>query len=293
MTETSKKNRTLSEAQQILRQKTASAVLSQDVRPEVLRRLEDLGRNYSRYPIPSTYLHSHSSELGARTQTWAPRTTTKSQSSDSQSNTEKWGYPDDSLDSFNPYHGGEKRFILYTNEIEPDDKYHLPADDDDEVYKSTWSDYFQKRSIFSTFGAIFMTFGLLCVFIIVPVLTFATNKFLPGDHTYNSTGWTGPAWAHVNDRTYGLLKNVRIGLIDPDTPTSAKTRKSTFDGSTLNLVFSDEFNKDNRTFYPRDDTFWTGADIWYGAMQDMEWYDPDAITTGEGTLQLRMDSFFQ
>jgi beta-glucanase (GH16 family) len=57
-------------------------------------------------------------------------------------------------------------------------------------------------------------------------------------------------------------------------------------------VFSDEFNEDNRTFYPGDDPFWTGADIWYGATQDMEWYDPDAITTGEGTLQLRMDSFF-
>lgn len=57
-------------------------------------------------------------------------------------------------------------------------------------------------------------------------------------------------------------------------------------------MFSDEFNEDNRTFYPGDDPFWTGADIWYGATQDMEWYDPDAITTGKGTLQLRMDSFF-
>ncbi len=56
-------------------------------------------------------------------------------------------------------------------------------------------------------------------------------------------------------------------------------------------MFSDEFNEDNRTFYPGADPFWTRTHIWYGATQDMEWYDPDAITTGGGTLQLRMDSF--
>jgi beta-glucanase (GH16 family) len=69
------------------------------------------------------------------------------------------------------------------------------------------------------------------------------------------------------------------------------TRRSAFDGSTLNLVFSDEFNDDNRTFYPGDDPFWTAPNIWYGATQDLEWYDPDAVTTGGGTLQLRMDAF--
>jgi beta-glucanase (GH16 family) len=35
----------------------------------------------------------------------------------------------------------------------------------------------------------------------------------------------------------------------------------------------------------------TAANIWYGATQDMEWYDPDAVTTGNGTLQLRLDEF--
>jgi beta-glucanase (GH16 family) len=60
--------------------------------------------------------------------------------------------------------------------------------------------------------------------------------------------------------------------VDPDTPSNARTRTSTFDGSTLNLVFSDEFNQDGRTFYPGDDPFWTAPNIWYGATQDMEWY---------------------
>lgn len=68
-------------------------------------------------------------------------------------------------------------------------------------------------------------------------------------------------------------------------------RTSTFDGSTLNLVFSDEFNDNNRTFYPGDDPFWTAPDFWYGATQDLEWYSPAAVTTANGTLQLRMDAF--
>jgi beta-glucanase (GH16 family) len=33
------------------------------------------------------------------------------------------------------------------------------------------------------------------------------------------------------------------------------------------------------------------VDIWYGVTQDLEWYDPDAITTANGTLNIRFDSF--
>lgn len=56
------------------------------------------------------------------------------------------------------------------------------------------------------------------------------------------------------------------------------TRQSTFDGETLKLVFSDEFNKNNRTFYPGDDPFWTAPNIWYGATQDMEWYGESLVS---------------
>lgn len=87
-----------------------------------------------------------------------------------------------------------------------------------------------------------------------------------------------------------LLKNIRMSLIDPDTPKSAMTKKAP-DGSNLKLVFSDEFNTDGRTFYPGDDPYWEAVDIWYGVTQDLEWYDPDAVTTGAGVLQLRFDAF--
>ncbi|KAJ8082480.1 beta-glucan synthesis-associated protein [Marasmius tenuissimus] len=53
------------------------------------------------------------------------------------------------------------------------------------------------------------------------------------------------------------------GLIDPDTPSTAHTYKSLKDGTELQLVFSDEFNKDGRTFYPGDDPYWEAVDLHY------------------------------
>ena len=86
------------------------------------------------------------------------------------------------------------------------------------------------------------------------------------------------------------MKNIRSGLIDPDTPSSAKT-KTAPDGTKLQLVFSDEFNTDGRTFYPGDDPYFQAVDLWYGVTQDLEWYDPDAVTTKNGVLELKFDAF--
>ncbi|KAL9082246.1 MAG: hypothetical protein Q9159_006583 [Coniocarpon cinnabarinum] len=85
-----------------------------------------------------------------------------------------------------------------------------------------------------------------------------------------------------------LLQNVRHGPVDPDTPSSVKTRTD-IHGNPQNLVFSDEFNKDGRTFYPGDDPYFQAEDFWYGVTQDLEWYDPDAISTANGTLNIQFD----
>jgi len=54
------------------------------------------------------------------------------------------------------------------------------------------------------------------------------------------------------------------GLIDPDTPQSAYTKKSYADSTTeLQLIFSDEFNVDGRSFYPGDDPYWEAIDLHY------------------------------
>lgn len=47
-------------------------------------------------------------------------------------------------------------------------------------------------------------------------------------------------------------------MIDPDTPSDVYSRTG-FDGNDdWELVFSDEFNEDGRTFYEGDDPFWQG-----------------------------------
>ena len=282
-----------SQAQHTLRHMTAPAFRPGEIsRPGSPKLLKDLGRDYSRYPPsvlrPRPHSRSPRPQM-VQSESGAPLLrTTNNPFSDSQANLNQWDYPDDSIGAFDPYFGGEKGFILYRNEVEADDKWHMPADDDDITFKPDWKDYFHREALVSTIGGAFLILGLCCIFIVLPVLTFATNIYQTGSRTGDSYG---PAWAHVNDNKYPLLKNVRTGLIDEATPASALTRTSTFDGSTLNLVFSDEFNVQNRTFYPGDDPYWTAANIWYGATQDMEWYDPVAATTNGGTLQLTLAAF--
>lgn len=86
------------------------------------------------------------------------------------------------------------------------------------------------------------------------------------------------------------MKNLRTGMVDPDTPDSVKSRKGE-NGKTQTLVFSDEFNEDGRTFYDGDDPYFQAMDIWYGVTMDLEWYDPDAVTTKDGVLEIRFDAF--
>jgi len=80
-----------------------------------------------------------------------------------------------------------------------------------------------------------------------------------------------------------------FALIDPDTPQSAYKFKSNKDGSQWELVFSDEFNVPNRTFYPGDDPYWEAVDLHYWQTGDLEWYDPSAIITNDiGSLQITL-----
>ena len=52
------------------------------------------------------------------------------------------------------------------------------------------------------------------------------------------------------------------GLIDAQTPPSVYTRTGS-DGNLYDLVFSDEFNTDGRSFYPGDDPYWEAVDLHY------------------------------
>lgn len=76
-------------------------------------------------------------------------------------------------------------------------------------------------------------------------------------------------------------------LIDKDTPADMRSRTG-YDGERYNLVFSDEFNVDGRTFWPGDDPWWEAVDLWYWGTRDLEWYDPDAVTTRDGKLEITL-----
>lgn len=54
-----------------------------------------------------------------------------------------------------------------------------------------------------------------------------------------------------------------FGLIDLDTPADALTHASFRDGTEWTLVFSDEFEKEGRTFYPGEDPYWEAVDLHY------------------------------
>lgn len=189
---------------------------------------------------------------------------------------------------------GMASWPLIGDEAEPDDDMHMPQPDDDIRYKATLKDHFLRENIVSTLGLSLMIVGLSFVFFGLPILSAL------GVIDYNSIYQTplsqmskypqAEPWAIVNDRKYPLLQNMRRGLIDPDTPKSAMEKKGQF-GDEYELVFSDEFNDNNRTFYEGDDPYFFAPDIWYGATKDLEWYDPDAVTTWEGTLELRLDQF--
>ena len=177
-------------------------------------------------------------------------------------------------------------FPLYTDAVEDDDDMHMPQWDDDIRLKASWKDHFARENLSSTIGMIFMILGLITVFIVLPIVSYTGTSLIPYQYETPLDQMPGSwdkldrnSWYYVNDREYDLMKNLRTGLIDPDTPADAKTRKD-INGDTLKLVFSDEFNEPNRTFYEGDDPFWFAPDIWYGATQDLEWYDPDAVNTG-------------
>ncbi|KAK6459569.1 glucan synthase subunit [Scheffersomyces xylosifermentans] len=186
---------------------------------------------------------------------------------------------------FSPFGGyPATSFPLYIDEKEPDDYLHNPDPVADAEYDKNRFIYdlknMDKRSLGGLLGLILLGLGAACVFIILPVFTYsnAAHHMVPQSYEI------------LTDYSYPLLSAIRTSLIDPDTPEEALSYKAQ-NGDTWTLVFSDEFNAEGRTFYEGDDQFFTAPDLHYDATKDLEWYDPDAVTTSNGTLTLRMDAF--
>lgn len=189
---------------------------------------------------------------------------------------------------FSPFGGyPASDFPLHMDEKEADDYLHNP----DPIKDAAMDRRCQRpdqRGFWNVLAFVILVCGMLTVFIVLPVLAFTgvTERDQPkygDDGPVNVTSLLSPY-------KYGTLSAIRTSLIDDDTPEEAKTFTSR-NGDKWELVFSDEFEVEGRTFYDGDDQFWTSVDIHYAATQDLEWYDPDAATTKNGVLQLRLDAF--
>ncbi|KAH3908676.1 hypothetical protein HBI56_074440 [Parastagonospora nodorum] len=165
--------------------------------------------------------------------------------------------------------------LLFPEDVEKDDYLHNPDPNEKEQRDC---DIFTRRGMVNVGGLAFLALGLLALFVGYPVLTFVDKMTKP-----EKGPCTGNPLCIQGKQNEPILSNIRKGLIDPDTPLEAMTRISVT-GKKQKLVFSDEFNVDGRTFYDGDDPYFQAVDIWYGATQDLEWYDPDAAWTQNGTL---------
>ncbi|PAV22081.1 beta-glucan synthesis-associated [Pyrrhoderma noxium] len=163
--------------------------------------------------------------------------------------------------------------------VEPDDYLHNPDPRRDRKLDKGGS-VFTGRG-FANLGCLFiLAAGLVTLFGGYPLIIHFTKKNLStlGGFNIGGTNASGQIAAIGN-----------FGLIDSDTPKDVYTKTSYIDGSTqLELVFSDEFEQDGRSFYPGDDPYWEAVDLHYWGTNNMEWYDPAAITTKGGALRITL-----
>lgn len=186
---------------------------------------------------------------------------------------------------FSPFGGyPASSFPLMIDEKEDDDYMHNPDPEEEARLdrRRFVSDFknMDSKSFGGCLGFLFLLAAAACIFVVLPALTYTGVVDKPKAVTVE----------RLSPYSYPKLAAIRATLVDPDTPSNATSRKA-MDGSSWKLVFSDEFNAEGRTFYDGDDPYWTAPDTHYDATHDLEWYSPDASTTANGTLQLRMDAY--
>ncbi|CAE6438898.1 unnamed protein product [Rhizoctonia solani] len=137
------------------------------------------------------------------------------------------------------------------------------------------------RGILNLGCLLILSLGLLMLFAGYPLLSYFLTKEPVTLGGYNLGGIN--ATGQVPEMIAGF-----VGLIDRDTPKEAYTRISIDDGSEWDLVFSDEFNTEGRSFYPGDDPYWEATDLHYWGTNNLEWYDPSALTTTGGNLKVSL-----
>ncbi|KAL4400908.1 O-glycosyl hydrolase [Malassezia pachydermatis] len=208
---------------------------------------------------------------------------------------ERTGYQDD--ESIVSSEGSEDPYPWMTmvDVKEADDHLHDPAMSSPRGSLEPWRGFFNIGTI------IILTLAILMLFAGYPILHYYTmdknqNERISAFQNIHPGGIIIPSnfpIARVNNtNTSATFGRDQRMLIDPETPEDAYALGSTYsktEGKPFKLVFSDEFNTDGRSFYPGDDPFWEAVDLHYWGTNNLEWYDPAAIYTKDGSLRIRLE----
>ncbi|KAH9042091.1 glycoside hydrolase family 16 protein [Lactarius pseudohatsudake] len=168
-------------------------------------------------------------------------------------------------------------YMWDTKDPDLDDALHNPDPRVDAAQDSSFT-FFSARGWANVSVLILLVAGLVTLFAGYPIISFYhTTPIVTLGSNFGGSNSSGQIPELTNFPS----------LIDADTDKQFYT-KTASDGNTWNLVFSDEFNKDGRTFWPGDDPFWEAVDLHYWPTGDLEWYNPQAITTKDGKLVITM-----
>ncbi|KAI0269875.1 glycoside hydrolase family 16 protein [Gloeopeniophorella convolvens] len=168
-------------------------------------------------------------------------------------------------------------YLWDTKDPDLDDALHNPDPRVDAAQDRSFT-FFSSRGWANVSVLIILVAGLVTLFAGYPIISFYhTTRIVSFGSNFGGSNSSG----QIPELT-GLPS-----LIDPATDKQFYT-KTASDGKNWNLVFSDEFNTDGRTFWPGDDAYWEAQDFHYWPTGDLEWYNPQAITTKDGKLVITM-----
>lgn len=164
---------------------------------------------------------------------------------------------------------------------EPDDDLHTPDPRRDRK-SDQGGTIFTARGIGNLGCLLILVLGITMLFAGFPIISHFTKKpqSTNGGFNFGGTNSTGQVPSMSGN----------WGLVDLDTPKEFYTKTDYVKGEDWQLIFSDEFNVDGRSFYPGDDPYWEAVDLHYWQTNNMEWYDPAAISTRNGSLEITLSA---
>ncbi|KIP11409.1 glycoside hydrolase family 16 protein [Phlebiopsis gigantea 11061_1 CR5-6] len=176
----------------------------------------------------------------------------------------------------NPNEWGANLSVDYS---EPDDFIHNPDPRRDRK-NDQGGDIFTYRGLTNLGCLAVLVTGLVALFAGYPIISHFTK------HKQSTLGGFNLGGINSTGQVPTMAGN--WGLVDVDTPKEAYTKADYINGKDWQLIWSDEFNTEGRSFYPGDDPFWEAVDLHYWQTNNLEWYDPAAVTTKNGSLQITL-----